>query len=413
MGLVERAERELSQALTRVERFDALRPLPTATEETLAVIRASDIRPEPIRWLWEGWLAKGKKHVLAGAAGTGKTTLAVAIAAILTKGGYWPDGTRAEKGNVVIWSGEDDPKDTLVPRLMAAGADLNRIYFVGDVSATDGGIRAFDSAHDVPLLDERIRQIGGAALAIVDPVVNAVAGDSHKNGEVRRALAPLVDLAQKHDVAILGITHFSKGTQGKDPLDRVTGSLAFGAVARIVLVAAKSTPDETDVPPKRLFARAKSNIGPDDGGFHYEIKFGPLTADPLIETSWVEWGGPVDGSARELLSEMEPDDGSGSAVDDAEAFLRDLLERDAKPQKDVRKLAAAEGHAWATVRRAKDRLGVVAKKEGMHGPWKWRLCPEDAQRIPKMPNTQSGASSGANEHLRQSGSPPDEWEPVE
>lgn len=412
MGIVERAEVELRRAEARTERIDLVRPMATAIEESLTVIRASNLKPEPIRWLWPGWLAQGKLHVLAGSPGTGKTTLAIALAASVTSGGRWPDGSRAETGDVLIWSGEDDPRDTLLPRLLAAEGAAEKTFFVSTVTSEQGE-RSFDPARDVELLDARINQIGSVKLLIVDPIVNAVAGDSHKNGEVRRALAPLVELAQRHDIAVLGISHFSKGTAGREPLERVTGSLAFGALARIVLVAAKSKQEDSDLPPKRLFARAKSNIGPDDGGFDYEIKFGPLAADPLIETSWVEWGDPVDGSARELLSEMEPDDDSGSAIDDAEAFLRDLLDKGGKPQKDVRKLAAAEGHAWATVRRAKDRLGVVARKEGMTGPWQWKLSCEDAQRFPKMPSTRSGAPSGVDEHLRQPGSPPDEWEPVE
>jgi RecA-family ATPase len=100
------------------------------------------------------------------------------------------------------------------------------------------------------------------ALLIVDPIVSAVMGDSHKNGEVRRGLQPLVDLAARHACALIGITHYSKGTTGRDPLERVTGSLAFGAVARVVMGTAKPTgPGE----PRRL-VRAKSNLEPYGGG---------------------------------------------------------------------------------------------------------------------------------------------------
>jgi hypothetical protein len=90
-----------------------------------------------------------------------------------------------------------------------------------------------------------------------------------------------------------------------------------------------------------------------------------------------------------------------------------LLKDAAKPQKDIRRLAGVEGHAWATVRRAKDRMGVVAQKDGMHGPWMWRLSREGAQRIPKMPSTEGGAPSGVDEHLRSISDPSDEWEPIE
>ena len=199
---------------------------------------ASDIKPEPINWLWDGWLARGKFHIFAGQAGTGKTTIALALAATISIGGRFPDGTKSPSGNVLIWSGEDSADDVLVPRLIAAGADLTRVHFIGDVKH-GGETRSFDPATDIPIMQDAVVRIGDISLLIVDPVVNAVAGDSHKNGEVRRALQPLVDFGEKLDCAVLGISHFSKGTGGRDPLERVTGSLAFGALARIVLATAK------------------------------------------------------------------------------------------------------------------------------------------------------------------------------
>src|SRR5687768_11292290 len=228
---------------------------------------AANIKPESMRWLWEGWLARGKLHVFAGQAGTGKTTIAIALAATVSTGGRFPDGRRSPAGNVLIWSGEDNAKDTLVPRLLAAGADLSRIHFIGDVQHGNE-IRSFDPATDIQAMSLAAAQIGDISLLIVDPIVNAVAGDSHKNGEVRRSLQPLVDFGEEMGCAVLGISHFSKGTGGREPLERVTGSLAFGAMARIVWATAKISDGGTS---KRIFCRAKSNIGPDHGGFEYDL----------------------------------------------------------------------------------------------------------------------------------------------
>lgn len=291
-----------------LQRAATMRPVPASPNDTacdfggafVSIVRGDTITPELIRWLWPGWLARGKPHVWAGAAGTGKTTLALAAAATVTTGGRWPDGRNAELGDVLIWSGEDDPADTLVPRLLAMGADVSRIHFVGNVHDSRG-MRSFDPSSDVKLLSERFADCGDVALLIVDPIVSAVSGDSHKNTEVWRHLQPLVDLAALHDCALIGITHYSKGTSGRDPLDRVTGSLAFGALPRIVLGTAKPT----EAGASRRLVRAKSNIGPDGGGFEYDLDQVDVPGRPGLYASRVLWGSPIEGTARDLLAAVE------------------------------------------------------------------------------------------------------------
>ena len=125
---------------------------------------------------------------------------------------------------------------------------------------------------------------------IIDPIVSAILGDSHKNAEVRRGLQPLADLAITMGCALLGITHFSKGTAGRDPVERLTGSLAFGVLARIVFVAVKQQKENENGRTVRLFLRAKSNIGKDNGGFEYELEQAELNSHPGIVTSYVLWG---------------------------------------------------------------------------------------------------------------------------
>ena len=240
----------------------------SAVHDGVVLVNGSDLTPEPVRWLWRDWLALGKLHILAGAPGQGKTTIAIAMMATVTIGGRWPDNSRCEPGNVLMWSGEDDPADTLLPRLIAAGAERSRCYFVSG-TRIEGELQPFDPSRDMEALEYAARLIGGVKLIVVDPVVSAVAGDSHKNTEVRRALQPLVDLSARLDAALLGISHFSKGGSGSDPASRVVGSIAFTAVARVVLVAAKVKSE--DGQDRRILARGKSNIGPDDGGFEYLI----------------------------------------------------------------------------------------------------------------------------------------------
>lgn len=328
----------------------------------------ADLTPMPIEWLWLHWLGIGKLHILAGAPGQGKTTIALSIGATVTIGGRWPDGSRCEVGNILIWSGEDDAADTLLPRLLAAGADKSRCYFI-EATRRDGEVAPFDPARDLPELQAAIEKIGGIKLLIVDPVVSAVTGDSHKNTEVRRALQPLVDMAAACGCAVLGITHFAKGGQGTDPAQRVVGSVAFTAVARVVLVAAKvKGKDGEDA---RILARGKSNIGPDDGGFEYHLE----QAEPIpgIQASRIAWGKAVAGSARELLT--DPDDGEDQTeTSDAEDLLRAELEgfgwvnseTASKPLKDA-------GFSKKQIWKASKDLRIERKKDGMKGGWVWRL----------------------------------------
>ena len=344
----------------------------------------TDLTPEPYRWLWQYWLAMGKLHILAGAPGQGKTTIALAMAATITIGGRWPDGSRCAPGNVLIWSGEDDPADTLVPRLMAAGADRARCYFI-EGARRGGEVVPFDPARDLGQLLEAIEKIGGISLLVIDPVVSAVTGDSHKNTEVRRALQPLVDLAAKCDCAVLGITHFAKGGQGTDPAQRVVGSVAFTAVARVVMVAAKVKGDE-EGQDTRILARSKSNVGPDDGGFQYHLE----QSEPLpgIHASHIAWGKAVEGTARELLT--DPDDGPQDDASDAVELLRAELDtvRWTSCDEAAKPLKAA-GFSKKQIWAASKKVGVMRKKDGMKGGWMWRLrdatevafrmnCPEDS-----------------------------------
>jgi putative DNA primase/helicase len=345
-------------------------------EIKLHLLRASDVVMEPTSWLWPEWLARGKLHMLGGVPGTGKTSVALSLAATVSAGGTWPDGTACrEAANVIIWSGEDGIADTLTPRLTAMGADLGRVHFVSDV--TQHGVRRlFDPARDMPALIAGAREVGSIGLLIVDPVVTAISGDSHKNSEVRRGLATLVEFAEKHNAAVLGITHFSKGTTDRDPLDRLTGSLAFGAAPRLVFAAAKQ-PSTDKGAPERVLVRVKSNIGKHDGGgFRYGLESSELPEG--ITTSRVIWGGSIDGTAREILAEAESTDSDGgqTALADAEEFLRQELSMGSRPGAELGKRAGELGISWATLRRAQKALGIKPRKEGMQGGWVWELPPK-------------------------------------
>lgn len=386
MGLMDETERAS-------QRIDAARAV--AAKSVLAepigvdFVRADHVSIESIDWLWDGYLAAGKLHIVAGAPGTGKTTLAMSIAAIISTGRHWPDGTFARLGKIVIWSGEDDPNDTLVPRLSAMGADLSQIFFVKGAYEIINGKQctvAFDPSKHLDALARHIAH-DPPALLIIDPIVSAVPGDSHKNAETRRGLQPLVDIARLHGVAVLGITHFSKGTQGRDPTERVTGSLAFGAVARVVMVCSK-TQEKT-----RVFMRSKSNIGSDEGGFEYDLEQVPVLNCPGVFASRVSWGRAVEGHARDVLAESEAElqtcesaAKERSATDDAMEALREVLAPGEMVGREVLATMKAAGYSEKVIRSARERLLVVIKRRGSGKEMTayWSL-PESLHSCPATP----------------------------
>jgi putative DNA primase/helicase len=128
--------------------------------------RGDAVKIEKIDFIWPGYLARGKMHIFAGAPGTGKTTIALSLGAAITVAGLFPDGARcARKGSVIVWSGEDDPGDTLAPRLRAMGADMERVHFVSVVREGEK-TRPFDPSKDVDPLAEAVRAVGDVAMLV-------------------------------------------------------------------------------------------------------------------------------------------------------------------------------------------------------------------------------------------------------
>lgn len=200
----------------------------------LIIRRVSDVPMEKISWLWPGRIARGKLTVIAGHPGLGKSQVTAWMAATVSTGRPWPGSDqRAEQGNVLILNAEDAVADTIRPRLLAAGADDERVYVIDAVRTnSDGKERTFSLETDLEHLERAIVEIGGAALIIIDPITAYLGKtDGHSNSEVRGVLAPLSALAERKNAAVIGVSHLSKGG-GNEALMRVLGSVAFVAAAR-------------------------------------------------------------------------------------------------------------------------------------------------------------------------------------
>jgi putative DNA primase/helicase len=234
---------------------------------------ASGIKVRELEPLWPGVLWRGKSTLLGGDPGLGKSLVTVDIAARVSRGDPWPcTSAKTEPGTVLMISAEDEPEDTIVPRLVAAGADLDRIQFfegVRDASA---------NGHARPeqfLLDRHVDVLRSwpdiqhkrISLVVVDPI-SAFMGraDSHNNAEVRALLSALGTVAAEKRFAALVVTHLNKGS-GANAMYRFTGSLGFIAAARAAFAVVRDPQDQD----QRLVLPVKVNLGPDSSGFSYRV----------------------------------------------------------------------------------------------------------------------------------------------
>lgn len=375
------------------EAHDGPQARSTSTERTingLSYCLASEVVLKPVIWLWPGRFAVGKINFIAGHPDQGKSQLTCDIAARVSCGGEWPNGEgRAEQGSVVILSAEDDPSDTIVPRLLAASADIAKVTIVkATVVGTDKrGRRMFNLAEDLERLTALVAKLGDVRLVIIDPISAYMGGkttaDTYKNTEVRAVLAPLAEWATRHTLAVLFVSHFNKSGTGR-ALSRLTDSLAFGALARCGwLVVAEE--NETGRTGRKLFLSGKNNLAADAGGLAYTIEERTIESanapfDPVIRAPFIKWEGPVTITADEALGAAGT---KPTAVDSAVTFLEDLLANGPKPSKAIKEQGEVAGHAWRTLRRAKDEIGVVAKFRGFgkSGQWMWRLPDSEAAEL--------------------------------
>jgi putative DNA primase/helicase len=337
----------------------------------LVICRASEITPEAISWLWGGRIALGKQTLIAGEPGLGKSQLSTAIIAAVTIGGTWPNGEgQAPRGNAIILSAEDGVADTIVPRLMAAGADLERVHIVSAVRNPDqDSRRTFNLQTDLALLEQKLDLIGDVRLVAIDPVSSYMgAVDSHKNTDVRGVLESVGEMATRRSVAVLGVTHFSKGG-GQKAINSFIGSIAFIAAARAAFAVLKD-PDDGE---RRLFLPVKNNLAPMNAGLAFRI-LQHIVKTPTVDTvaSAIGWeDATVTVSADSVLS-SHGGDKSPTAKMECERFLEEILSNGWMAVSDIAAEAVAAGlHAEGkeiqnnkSMRSARAALSIITRREG-------------------------------------------------
>ena len=322
--------------------------------------QASDIDIRPVKWMWEGRIPIGALTLLGGREELGKSTIAETIAGQVTNGTL-PGEHFGKPRAVLISATEDSWNSTIVPRLIAAGANLKLVYRLAMSDDQSELIMTFPG--HIKTLYEAVEMVD-IAFIILDPLMSRLGTlDTHKDGEVRQALEPLVGFADSTGAALLGLIHFNKST-GVDPMTAMMGSRAFGAVARSVLMCMRDGEDSY------VFGHAKNNLGRKVAAESYEIdgaKVGEKNGD-AIWASKIRWTGQ---SARTLDEIHESSDGGVvSAVGDAAAWLDEYLRANGgqKASRIITEQAIKEGHTASTLKRARKRLKIIVTYVGSTGP---------------------------------------------
>ncbi|MBA7624783.1 hypothetical protein ES703_32195 [subsurface metagenome] len=339
--------------------------------------KLSDIEPVPIHWLWFNRFAQGKLCLLVGNPGVGKSFMSLDIAARISTGNYWPDGenlpegsNRAPKGSVIIMTAEDGLADTVRPRLDKMKADCNNIFAIEGVHLEqedeqlkfwlDDKIPVtdfFDLSRDIWLLEKKLNEINNVKLIVIDPL-SAYYGakiDTHKNAAIRSVLAPLAEMAERHNVCVVGISHLRKSAS-EAAIYRVTGSIGQTAAARSTWLI---HPDKEN-PDRRLFICLKNNLSREKSGLAFEINDGQIEYELNTITE----------SADDIFRDESE---QGASVQEAIEFLYGFFVNDPNPKStDIIGKALKAGISRRTLMRAKNTLNIISEQHPS-GYWRWKL----------------------------------------
>ena len=340
--------------------------------------RASDLQPEKLVWVWPGRIPEGKLVLLGGPPGLGKSQLTAFMSATVSNGGVWPCGEGSTiAGDVIFMSAEDGIQDTIIPRLIAAGANAERVHIVASATKPDGtGRKTFSLKTDVDLLEEMARKIGNVRLIVVDPISAYMGGsDGNGNVETREVLEPLAEMANRLRIAVVAVTHLNKGGAGgnQSALNRFAGSIAFVAAARAAFAVIEDPEDDE----RRLLLQAKNNLGKRCKGLAFRLEQ-RLIQDDIVSSNVMFEGEYVSQSIDEALTASESrggNKGQTSSKEEVVEFLTEILTSGPVDVLEVESQARAAGlladdkrlRQNKAFRDAREALGVVATREGF-GP---------------------------------------------
>lgn len=377
-----RFKEELKVAIVRALAIDLKGKATEAKQQrTPITVRVSDVQREEVNWLWTHRIPRGKLTIIEGDPGEGKSFLSQAIATAVSRGFGLPgEKEPREPENVLIMNAEDGLADTIRPRLEDMRADLGRVVALSGLRDEQEQERSLTLA-DLDVIEKAIVE-HRPALVIVDPIIAFTANkDTYKAAEIRSLLAPLAALAEKYCCAILTIRHLNKGTA--KAAYRGQGTIDFLASCRSAFLAGED-PENTD---RKVLCHIKSNLGPKTPSLTYTIRNGHFL-----------WGEETTVTAEQILAEQvtgEEKDKQGDAKD----FLQAMLENGPVDSEEIFKRAKAEGISASTLKRAKEAMGIKAKKAGFEKGWSWELPPKRTKN-PEEAHSNMMSPFGKDEPLR-------------
>lgn len=282
-----------------------------------AVVRCfANIAPQPLSWLWPRRIPLGKITLLIGDPGLGKSLVTVDIASRSSRGTAFPDGAVCKAGNVILLSAEDDPADTIRPRLDAAGANVSRVHVLEAVRVpcADGSLleKGFGLETDIAALEDVLNRLPDVRLIVIDPISAYLGGaDSNTNAEVRGLLAPLAAPCSQASGCDSLHTHLRKSNG--PAVHRAISSIAFAAAARAVWALA-SDPSDSE---RRLMLAVKQNLGPNVAGLAFRV----ITQNGLPQLAWES--GTLTMDANDVLNAQDHE--NHPEQKEAEEWLREYL----------------------------------------------------------------------------------------
>ena len=330
----------------------------TAKDSTLLVESLDSIKPKLMRWLWWNRVPRGKVTVFGGDVGAGKSLVSVDLAARASTGrGYPGDEDAREPMDVLMFFCEDGAEDTVVPRLMAAGAELSRIKRTTSEFSLDKDLKA---------LEQTLRENPSIKLIVIDPASSYLGNvNLEKEREVRSVLMPLAQLAERREVTIILILHFNKRGDVR-AVHRLLGAIAFSGVARAVWLFAEN-PDSAG---EYLMLHGKMNVARKQESRCYQMKERNLVIEgEPAAVPFIEWGETSKVDAERVLGAAASRD-RAEKIADASKWLSEFLTQD-KPAKEVYEAAEQHGIAKRTLERAKSKLRIESEKT--ENGWVWHL----------------------------------------